>query len=109
MIYTSGTTGRPKGCVLTHGNFLFELGVATKILDDLFDLDDASTLLFLPLAHVFARIIQVGCIKQRVRLGHSSDIKNLRRRPGGLSADLHPGRPSGLREGVQHREPARHR
>ena len=77
LIYTSGTTGRPKGCVLTHGNFLFELGVATKILDNLFDLDDASTLLFLPLAHVFARIIQVGCIKQRVRLGHSSDIKTL--------------------------------
>jgi long-chain acyl-CoA synthetase len=77
LIYTSGTTGRPKGCVLTHGNFMFELGVATKILDDLFDLDDASTLLFLPLAHVFARIIQVGCIKQRVRLGHSGDIKNL--------------------------------
>ena len=71
LIYTSGTTGRPKGCVLTHGNFMFELGVATKILDDLFELDDASTLLFLPLAHVFARIIQVGCIKQRVRLGHT--------------------------------------
>lgn len=76
LIYTSGTTGRPKGCELTHGNFLFELGVATDELSELFD-EGASTLLFLPLAHVFARIIQVGCVKARVRLGHSADIKNL--------------------------------
>ncbi|MDN5894839.1 MAG: AMP-dependent synthetase/ligase [Nocardioides sp.] len=77
LIYTSGTTGRPKGCVLTHGNFMFELGVAVEELDKLFKDDDGSTLLFLPLAHVFARIIQVGCIKARVRMGHSADIKNL--------------------------------
>ena len=77
LIYTSGTTGRPKGCTLTHGNFMFELGVALDELDDLFDVEDASTLLFLPLAHVFARIIQIGAIKARVRLGHSSDVKNL--------------------------------
>jgi len=77
LIYTSGTTGRPKGCMLTHGNFQTELGVAVAELERLFDTDDASTLLFLPLAHVFARIIQVGCIKARTRLGHSADIKNL--------------------------------
>ena len=77
LIYTSGTTGRPKGCMLTHGNFMFELGVTVDELGDLFELDGASTLLFLPLAHVFARIIQVGCVKARVRLGHSADIKNL--------------------------------
>lgn len=77
LIYTSGTTGRPKGCMLSHGNFMFELGVATHELDRLFDTEGASTLLFLPLAHVFARIIQVGAIKKRVRLGHSSNIKNL--------------------------------
>jgi long-chain acyl-CoA synthetase len=77
LIYTSGTTGRPKGCMLTHGNFMFELSVATVELDQLFDVDGASTLLFLPLAHVFARIIQVGCVKTRVRMGHSADIKNL--------------------------------
>ena len=77
VIYTSGTTGRPKGCLLTHGNFMFELGVAVPELHELFDADDASTLLFLPLAHVFARIIQVGAVKARVRLGHSADIKNL--------------------------------
>ena len=47
------------------------------MLEELFELDDASTLLFLPLAHVFARIIQIGSVKSRVRLGHSADIKNL--------------------------------
>ncbi|MDN4172977.1 AMP-dependent synthetase/ligase [Nocardioides sp. SOB77] len=77
LIYTSGTTGRPKGCMLTHGNFMFELGVAVDELHRLFDTEGASTLLFLPLAHVFARIIQVGCVKSRTRLGHSPDIKNL--------------------------------
>ncbi len=81
LIYTSGTTGRPKGCKLTHGNFMFELTVALEELDELFAPSDgqgeASTLLFLPLAHVFARIIQVGCVKARVRMGHSSDIKKL--------------------------------
>ncbi|MFC5728389.1 MULTISPECIES: AMP-dependent synthetase/ligase [Nocardioides] len=77
LIYTSGTTGRPKGCMLTHGNFETELRVAVAELERLFDVEGASTLLFLPLAHVFARIIQVGCVKSRTRLGHSSDIKNL--------------------------------
>ncbi|MGZ6745398.1 MAG: AMP-binding protein, partial [Nocardioides sp.] len=57
LIYTSGTTGNPKGCMLTHGNFMFELGVAVDELERLFSTDGASTLLFLPLAHVFARII----------------------------------------------------
>jgi long-chain acyl-CoA synthetase len=76
LIYTSGTTGRPKGVVLTHGNFMVELGVVVEELDHLF-LGETSTLLFLPLAHVFARIIQIGCVKSRTRLGHSPDIKNL--------------------------------
>lgn len=77
LIYTSGTTGRPKGCMLTHGNFMFELGVAVDELEQLFHEDDGSTLLFLPLAHVFARIIQVGCIKSLTRMGHTADIKQL--------------------------------
>nr|WP_157347317.1 AMP-dependent synthetase/ligase [Nocardioides sp. MAH-18] len=77
LIYTSGTTGRPKGCVLTHGNFMFELGVAVDELERLFHDDSGSTLLFLPLAHVFARIIQVGCVKSRTRMGHTADIKQL--------------------------------
>ena len=77
VIYTSGTTGRPKGCELTHGCFMFELGVAVPELHELFESDDASTLLFLPLAHVFARIVQIGAVKARARLGHSADVKRL--------------------------------
>ena len=102
IIYTSGTTGRPKGCLLTHGNFMFELGVAVPELHELFEADDASTLLFLPLAHVFARIIQVGAIKARVRLGHSADIKHLLPDLDRVQADLRPGRAAGLREDLQH-------
>jgi long-chain acyl-CoA synthetase len=77
LIYTSGTTGRPKGCELTHGNFMFELGVAVHALRPLFSAERSSTLLFLPLAHVFARIIQVGVVKARARLGHSPDATQL--------------------------------
>jgi long-chain acyl-CoA synthetase len=77
LIYTSGTTGRPKGCMLTHGNFMVELGVAVPELKALFETDDASTLLFLPLAHVFARIIQVGAVKSRTRMAHSGDATTL--------------------------------
>ncbi|MGJ9411983.1 AMP-dependent synthetase/ligase [Aeromicrobium sp. CF4.19] len=77
LIYTSGTTGRPKGCCLTHGNFRAELDGALEQLPDLFGRENASTLLFLPLAHVFARIIQVGAIRSGARLGHTADVKDL--------------------------------
>jgi long-chain acyl-CoA synthetase len=77
IIYTSGTTGRPKGCILTHGNFLFESASAIAGLNDVFMTPQASTLLFLPLAHVFGRIIQVACVAAGVRIGHTSDVKNL--------------------------------
>ena len=76
ILYTSGTTGLPKGCALTHGNFLFDARSATGALPELFA-PGASTLLFLPLAHVFARLIEIGCLEKRVRLGHTADIKNL--------------------------------
>ena len=77
VIYTSGTTGRPKGCLLTHGNLMFEVGVTTQLLEDLFDLETSSTVIFLPLAHVFARVIQVACVSSRVRLGHTADVRTL--------------------------------
>ncbi len=83
IIYTSGTTGRPKGCELTHGNFLFELENVVSVKDadatlsHVFQEEDASTLLFLPLAHVFARVIQVGVIMARGKMGHTSDVKAL--------------------------------
>lgn len=77
LIYTSGTTGKPKGCTLTHGNFRYELGAALDALPELFGEDEASTLLFLPLAHVFARIIQFGAIRSGVKLGYTADVKDL--------------------------------
>jgi long-chain acyl-CoA synthetase len=76
IIYTSGTTGRPKGCVLTHRNIFFDIANAVPELKSLFR-PGATTLLFLPLAHTFARIIQVGCVQARVRMGHAPDVKDL--------------------------------
>ncbi|HEV2086721.1 MAG TPA: long-chain fatty acid--CoA ligase [Cryptosporangiaceae bacterium] len=76
IIYTSGTTGRPKGCVLTHRNLLFDVGNALPGLRTLFR-DGASTLLFLPLAHSFARLVQLGAIQARAVLGHTGEVKNL--------------------------------
>jgi long-chain acyl-CoA synthetase len=71
LIYTSGTTGRPKGCELTHRNLLFTiLNIIRGPLEEVFTLEGRSTLLFLPLTHSFARIIQIGCIESRTVLGH---------------------------------------
>ena len=77
IIYTSGTTGRPKGCMLTHRNFMFEVDNVVWGLPDVFLAPGSSTLLFLPIAHVFGRAIQLGCVRAGVRLGHSPDIKAL--------------------------------
>ena len=77
IIYTSGTTGRPKGCVLTHANFMFEVDNVVNGLHDVFLAPGSSTLLFLPIAHVFGRVIQAGCLRAGVRMGHSADIKDL--------------------------------
>jgi long-chain acyl-CoA synthetase len=76
IIYTSGTTGRPKGCILTHRNFVSEVAELIKTLEDLF-FDDASTLLFLPIAHVFGRVVQIASISADCTLGHTPDVKNL--------------------------------
>jgi long-chain acyl-CoA synthetase len=76
IIYTSGTTGRPKGCVLTHRNMYSDIANAIPGLQNLFR-EGASTLLFLPLAHSFARLIQIGVVTARARTRHTADIKNL--------------------------------
>jgi long-chain acyl-CoA synthetase len=78
IIYTSGTTGRPKGCVLTHSNFLAEVDNAIELLHPCFksvSREPAATLLFLPLSHVFGRMVAIGCLRARVRLGHAPSIK----------------------------------
>jgi long-chain acyl-CoA synthetase len=78
LIYTSGTTGRPKGCELTHENLLADVRNAFMgPLAAIHEMPEASTLLFLPLAHVFARIIEVGCLDAGVILGHCSDMNDL--------------------------------
>jgi len=78
VIYTSGTTGRPKGCELTHENMLADVRNAfLGPLAAVTEIPDASTLLFLPLAHVFARIIEVGCIEGGIVLGHCGDLTAL--------------------------------
>ncbi|MHB1472856.1 MAG: AMP-dependent synthetase/ligase [Dermatophilaceae bacterium] len=77
VIYTSGTTGRPKGCQLTHDNFMALTENTVERLNAVVAVDGASTLLFLPLAHVFARFVQVLCVQAGARMGHTADIKNL--------------------------------
>ena len=76
IIYTSGTTGRPKGCTLSHGNFMFEVDAVIAGAPEVFA-PGQSTLLFLPIAHVFGRVIQIACIRGRIRLGHTADVANL--------------------------------
>ena len=74
IIYTSGTTGRPKGCVLSHANFFAEAGNAVELLRPMFERTagaEACTLLFLPLAHVFGRMVQVGSVQARTPLAHT--------------------------------------
>ncbi|MBY8886229.1 AMP-dependent synthetase/ligase [Streptomyces sp. PTM05] len=77
IVYTSGTTGRPKGCVLTHRAFFAECGNVVARLKPLFRTGDSSVLLFLPLAHVLGRLVQVAALMAPIKLGHVSDIKNL--------------------------------
>jgi long-chain acyl-CoA synthetase len=81
LIYTSGTTGKPKGVVLTHRNLFAAVGNAVEYLAALFKgdgtVESASTLLFLPLAHVFGRMVEVGAVMARATLGHWADVKTL--------------------------------
>ncbi|MFI8194351.1 AMP-dependent synthetase/ligase [Streptomyces sp. NPDC085946] len=77
VIYTSGTTGRPKGCVITHGNFMYEADTVIDRWEPVFHSkkgDEAATLLFLPLAHVFGRMVQVAGIRGRVKFGHQPQL-----------------------------------
>ncbi|GAA1785179.1 AMP-dependent synthetase/ligase [Agromyces lapidis] len=78
LIYTSGSTGKPKGCVLTHSNFVELSRNSAVALDEVvLDPNGASTLLFITLAHVFARFIAVLCVHAGVRVGHQPDTKQL--------------------------------
>lgn len=77
IIYTSGTTGRPKGCELTHGNFVeLSENVLVTSLGRIVH-EQARTIMFLPMAHVFARFISVLAVAAGVTVAHTPDIKNL--------------------------------
>lgn len=76
IIYTSGTTGKPKGCELLHRGFVdlsrnsqLELPEVVK--------EGQATLLFLPLAHVYARFISILCVHGGIKVGHQPDTKTV--------------------------------
>jgi long-chain acyl-CoA synthetase len=77
IVYTSGTTGRPKGCTLTHGNFLAELGNITTDMRGIFRTGESSVLLFLPQAHVLGRIAEIAAATAPIKIGHLGDIKEV--------------------------------
>ncbi|MTE18689.1 AMP-binding protein [Streptomyces sp. TRM43335] len=77
IVYTSGTTGRPKGCVLSHRAFFADCGNVVERLRPLFVPGEGSVLLFLPVAHVFGRMVQLAAVMAPIRLGLSPDIKHL--------------------------------
>ena len=89
IIYTSGTTGMPKGCVLTHANLFAEVDNLVEGIPEVFKAPQASTLIFLPLAHVFGRLIQVAMIRGQVTIGHCPN-------PVALLKDLESFKPSFL-------------
>ena len=89
LIYTSGTTGQPKGCIVTHGNLMAEVDTLVKAVPEVFDVPDASTLIFLPLAHVFGRLIQVAMLRGEVTIGHCPN-------PAALLKDLGSFKPTFL-------------
>ncbi|MFF1353771.1 AMP-dependent synthetase/ligase [Streptomyces sp. NPDC058297] len=84
VCYTSGTTGKPKGCVLTHGNLHAEAANTVELMHPIFKEvtgQVASTLLFLPLAHILGRTLQISCMLARIELGHCPGIKPDELRP----------------------------
>ncbi|MFJ8533320.1 AMP-dependent synthetase/ligase [Streptomyces sp. NPDC093591] len=84
VCYTSGTTGRPKGCVLTHANLHAEAANTVELLHPIFKEvthQEASTLLFLPLAHILGRTLQIACLMARIEIGHCPSIKPDELRP----------------------------
>ncbi|WP_251094470.1 long-chain fatty acid--CoA ligase [Streptomyces sp. Caat 7-52] len=93
LIYTSGTTGRPKGCALSHGNFFAEVDNAIELLHPVFKAqgEEPSVLLFLPMSHVFGRMVAIACVRARVRLGHAPSLA-----PDDLLPDLAEFRPTAL-------------
>ncbi|MEW2218566.1 AMP-binding protein [Streptomyces sp. NPDC006990] len=84
LCYTSGTTGRPKGCMLSHGNLHAEAANTVELLHPIFKEvtgQTAATLLFLPLAHILGRTLQIACLASRIEFGHWPSIRPAELRP----------------------------
>ncbi len=78
IVYTSGTTGASKGCVLTHRNLLWNVRQSLVAIEAAFRNPEASTVLFLPLAHVFTRLVQFGCLEQGATVAYARSLSSLR-------------------------------
>ena len=76
LIYTAGTTGHPKGCILSHSNFVELSRNAAKAIPEVIN-TESKTLLFITTAHIFARFIAVLCVHGGVQVGHQADTKQL--------------------------------
>ena len=85
LIYTSGTTGRPKGCEILHGGFGGVVAAVDERLQEAF-VPNSRTLIFLPLAHVLARILEVACFYKGVAVAHEPDTTKVVERLG----EIHP-------------------
>ena len=78
IVYTSGTTGRPKGVELTHGNLIHLSVNAVAHVPEVLQAPEVRALLFLPLAHVLGRFVEIAIICSPAGvLGHTPDVKNL--------------------------------
>lgn len=77
IVYTSGSTGTPKGVELTHANFVFITYSGVNSMPDIAMKPNRRLLLFLPLAHVFARYMQFFCFAGNVSLGLSGNLKTI--------------------------------
>lgn len=77
IVYTSGTTGSPKGCEITHANFLHITDQARAAVPEIFSDPNTSTLLFLPLAHIFGRAIQCIMIEAGLKTSFAPDATKL--------------------------------
>nr|WP_237564395.1 AMP-dependent synthetase/ligase [Actinomyces sp. 432] len=78
IVYTSGTTGRPKGAELTHGNLVHLCVNACARVPEVLEAPETRTLLFLPLAHVLGRFVEMAIVCSSAGvLGHAPNVKNL--------------------------------
>lgn len=77
LVYTSGTTGRPKGCILTHRNWLSEARALTTNPIGVFAVPGSHTLTFLPLAHVFSRAVSIAVAIRGASQNHWSDFSTI--------------------------------